>query len=80
MLVTLKVKGLYRVIPWVIHKELGSAINKAYLMVKFRVSHSEFHKEEKSRVMKDQDKSYHVDLVRLREMVTLRMGVKSFRN
>ena len=49
-------------------------------MVKFWVSHSEFHKEEKSRVMKDQDKSYHVDLVRLREMVTLRMGVKSFRN
>ena len=65
MLVTLKVKGLYRVIPWVIHKELGSAINKAYLMVKFRVSHSEFQIEANLGVMKDQGKSYHVAILRV---------------
>ena len=50
----LRVQGLERVIHWIIQKELWFEINKAYMMVKVWVSHSELQTEANLGVMNDQ--------------------------
>ena len=50
------------------------------MMVKCRIPHYDLRTEANLGVMKDQGQFYQVDLVRVRGMATLRIGVKSLRN